>query len=117
MLFPRPQKQRSQLDGVSAMLSVLCCFSSGHGLPYFQDREGESSRLFQQQRRSELVEIGLARRLQNANKMRLEMTLEMQLQPDLVQVEEALDVREVGSTVHSPGGGPASSPLGPMGRF
>lgn len=99
------------------MLSGLCRFSSGHGLPYFQDWEGESSRLFQQQRRSELVETGLARRLQNANKMKLEMTFEMQRQPDLVQGKEAMDVREVGSTVHSPGGGPASFPSGPMCQF
>lgn len=75
----------------------------------FQDREGESSiLLFQQQRRSELVETGLAQRLQNENKMKLEMILEMQLQPDLVQVKEATDVGELGFTVHSPGRGTAS---------
>lgn len=42
--------------------------------------------------------------------MKLEMTLEMQLQPDLVHVEEATDVREVGLTVRPPGRGTASFP-------
>lgn len=57
-----------------------------------------------------MVGTGLAQRLQNENKMKLEMILEMQLQPDLAQVKEAMDVREEDFTVHTPGGGTASFP-------
>ena len=49
-----------------------------------------------------MVEDGLVQKLQNQNKIKLERILEMQLRPNLAQVEKAMDVRRTGSHCPSP---------------
>lgn len=65
---------------------ILCCFSSGHGLTPVQDRERENATV--SAAGGEVAEKGLAQKLQNKNKGKLEKILDMQVKPGLVLEEK-----------------------------